>query len=90
MPFFDAWNPDKDGSFQAGADWITTNLGIRPEGSSLHIMKHELGFVPGNLAWATRRQQNSEQAFKILAQLRHRINELETEIVRLTQNEMPA
>lgn len=82
MPFFDEWNPKKGGSTEAGAKWIIANLGKRPEGSTLHIIDHEKGFVPGNLEWAYPRKQSNQQMFKIIAQLRHRIKELEVKLRR--------
>jgi len=83
MPFFDGWNPDKGGSHQVGADWIIANLGNRPKGSTLHIVDHEKGFVPGNLEWTHPRKQSNQQMFKIIAQQRHRIKELEAEVALL-------
>jgi len=83
MPFFDEWNPDKGGSFQAGADWIILNLGKRPSGSTLHIISHELGFVPGNLEWTHPRKQCNQQMFKIIAQQRHEIKLLKSRILEL-------
>jgi len=84
MPFFDEWNPDKGGSFRAGADWIIANLGKRPEGCTLHVVDHEKGFMPDNLEWTSPRKQIHQQMVKIIAQQRHeirllkqRINELE-------------
>ncbi len=80
MPFFDAWNPNKGGSQLAGAEWIIKNLGKKPEGTSLHIIEHEKGFVPGNLEWTHPKKQSSQQMFKIIANLKHHIKELELEI----------
>lgn len=85
MPFFDGWNPKKGGSFLLGMKWVIENLGKRPEKASLHIVDHEKGFVPGNLEWAFRNKQNSQQMFKIIANLKHRIKELE---LRLEQKEL--
>jgi hypothetical protein len=74
MPFFNSWNPDKGGSFRTGANWIIKNLGRRPEdNSSLHIVKHEKGFVPGNLVWASKFTQSNQLLFKIVARLRHQV-----------------
>lgn len=94
MPFYEKWNPRKGGTIYAGMCWIIENLGYRtawakehgvPEKSvSLHIVDHAKGFVPNNLAWATKGVQSAEQMFKIIANLRHenrtlkqRIRELE-------------
>ena len=85
MPFFDGWNPAKGGSFMAGAEWIIFNLGRRPEGCSLHVIHHDLGFVPGNLEWTHRKKQSNQQMFKIIAQQRHRIEELEKEVEGLKE-----
>lgn len=79
MKFHDAWCPEKGGSYQSGADWIIANLGKRPKGTTLHIIDHEKGFVPGNLEWTGRKKQTNQQAAKIIAQLKHRIRELEEE-----------
>jgi hypothetical protein len=58
MPFYDKWNPKKGGSYQVGAKWIMENLGKRPgENYSLDIIKHDRGFVPGNLRWAQHKIQ---------------------------------
>ena len=83
MPFFDGWNPKKGGSFRAGAAWIISNLGKRPQGGSLHVVHHDIGFMPGNLEWASAGKQSNQQMFKIIAQQRHRIKELEAELALL-------
>lgn len=63
MPFYDGWNPDKGGFISAGCAWIIDNLGIKSVfeaqhgKSSLDIIDHRLGFVPGNLRWSTRKDQ---------------------------------
>jgi len=80
MPFFDAWNPSKGGSFKAAYDWIIKNLGKRPENTSMHIIKHELGFVPDNLSWTHPKGQTANQMFRIIANLRFEIKELKTKI----------
>src|SRR6266571_8902933 len=36
MPFFDDWNPDKGGSFRAGAEWIIATIGKRPESATFN------------------------------------------------------
>jgi hypothetical protein len=86
MPFFDAWNPDKGGSFDAAESWIIKNLGRRPEKSTLHIVNHNLGFVPGNLEWTHPRKQISQQMHKIIAQQRNFIKKLEAQIRELKAN----
>jgi hypothetical protein len=85
MPFFDGWNPKKGGSYLAGAEWIIKNLGRRPKGASMHIVDHEKGFVPNNLEWAYPIKQSAQKMFKIIANLKHRIKELE---LRLEQKEL--
>jgi hypothetical protein len=77
MPFCDAWNPKKGGSYRAGGDWIIANLGRKPEGCTLHIVEHEKGFVPGNLVWTDPVKQNAEQMFKIIARLRREVKILQ-------------
>ncbi len=86
MPFFDSWNPDKGGSWAAGAKWIIENLGKRPtKDSSLHIVKHEKGFVPGNLEWASKKKQSAEQMFKIIANQQNQIKRLKKQLRELRE-----
>jgi hypothetical protein len=60
--FFDGWNPDKGGSFKAGAQWIIENLGKRPsKRHDLHIVDRSLGFVPGNLQWVPKEKHVQEE-----------------------------
>jgi len=55
MPFFNAWNPLKGGEIWKGAQWILDNLGRKPgKGWSLDVIKHNKGFIPGNLRWVPR------------------------------------
>jgi len=85
MPFFDGWNPDKGGSIKAGGRWIIDNLGRRPEGSSLHVIHHDIGFMPGNLEWTTPKKQINQQMFKIIAQQRHEIKMLKRQLIEAQQ-----
>lgn len=80
MPFFDKWNPKKGGSYAEGAKWIIENLGKRPKKGSIHVVDHGKGFVPGNLEWASRSKQSNQQMFRIIAQLKHRIKQLEQQL----------
>lgn len=64
MPFFDGWNPDKGGSYQAGERWIIENLGHRLGSGKeyqLHIIDRRLGFVPGNLCWVPLNKHKQEE-----------------------------
>jgi hypothetical protein len=83
MPFYDYWNPDKGGAFKTGEKWIIDNLGKRPEGCTLHIISHALGFTPGNLEWTHPRKQVNQQMYKIIAQQRNLIKKLEARIKEL-------
>lgn len=83
MPFYDAWNPAKGGSWAAGAQWIIDNIGRRPKGTTLHIVEHSLGFVPDNLEWTHPRKQSHQQMHKIIAQQRNKIKKLEARIKEL-------
>ena len=85
MPFFDGWNPDKGGSFLIGAIWIIDNLGKRPSGTTMHIVDHAKGFVPGNLEWTHPRRQTNQQMFRIIAQQRHEIKNLKRQLVEAQQ-----
>jgi hypothetical protein len=82
MPFFDGWNPKKGGSWVAGADWILKNLGPQPLGATMHVVHHDLGYIPGNLEWASPKKQINQQMYKITAQQRHKIKELESLLFR--------
>jgi hypothetical protein len=87
MPFCDAWNPKKGGSFRAGGDWIKANL-VRPSGKvSLHVVDHAKGFVPGNLEWTHPTKQNAEQMFKIIARQKHQINQ-QVEYIRFLKEQI--
>lgn len=69
MPFHDEWNPYKGGAFWQGAKWIVENLGEKPGiGWSMDTIKHDLGFVPGNLRWANRSTQRQNQQHRTLGQ----------------------
>ena len=46
---------------EAFCAWMDANLKECPEGSSLDRKDNELGYEPGNLQWATSREQNSNQ-----------------------------
>lgn len=78
MPFHEDWNPDKGGAIWKGAKWIIENLGPKPGPAwSMDIIKHELGFVPGNLRWALKNLQASNKQHRILGQFSN--EEFETE-----------
>lgn len=71
MPLFDEWNPEitPGGALRASL-WIFNNLGLRPSKNwSLDIINHAKGFVPGNLRWAKRLTQISNQRHRLLGQL---------------------
>jgi hypothetical protein len=69
MPFYDEWNPLKGGTLIKGMLWIIENLGPKPSIEwSLDIVKHELGFVPGNLRWALRDAQARNKKHRVLGQ----------------------
>ncbi len=85
MPFCEAWDPDRGGSYIAGAKWIVENLGKRPSRDyELHIVDRRLGFVPGNLAWVPRADHKREEMLtKLLIenlQLKNRIRDLENSL----------
>jgi len=46
---------------QAFIDWVRTNLGDRPEGMSLDRIDNDGNYEPGNLRWATKRQQSANR-----------------------------
>ena len=83
MPFCSDWNPREGGSFEAGEKWIIENIGKRPVGSTLNIIDHAIGFVPGNLEWAYPKGQSRNQMCLIIARQKHIIKELTSEIEEL-------
>ena len=83
MPFEDAWNPKKGGSFRAGGEWIKANLGKRPEGCTLHVIPNGKGFVPENLVWSYPTKQVADQMHKIIARQRHQISQQSEYILSL-------
>lgn len=81
MPFCDKWNPRKGGSLYLGAKWIIDNLGKKPGPEwSIDIIKHERGFVPGNLRWALKHTQKRNQRHRKLGTFT--IGELKVEAKR--------
>jgi hypothetical protein len=75
MPYWDEWNPNRGGSFKAGAKWIIENIGRRPGTSKeyqLHIISRRLGFVPGNLAWIPRDKHRQDELIpKLLIEIQN-------------------
>jgi hypothetical protein len=79
MPFFPEWFDNAS----AGEKWIIENIGKRPKDGGrweLHIVRRELGFVPGNLQWVPREKHSQEE---FVNKLLKKIQDLENEILRL-------
>ena len=53
----DEWMND----YEAFAAYVRANLGDRPEGYSLDRIDNDKGYEPGNIRWATARQQASNR-----------------------------
>lgn len=67
MPFFKEWNPDCGGDLWKGAKWIIENLGERPSPNyTMDVIDHAIGFVPGNLRWASHKTQERNKQHKWL------------------------
>lgn len=47
--------------FVSFSHWVIENLGERPKGFSLDRIDNEAGYVPGNLRWASSREQNNNK-----------------------------
>lgn len=50
-------DPAWQGSFEAFRDYVRVHLGRRPAGHSLDRIDNDGHYVPGNVRWATRKQQ---------------------------------
>lgn len=49
-------------SVRSAAEWVLDNLGTKPEANySLDRVDNSRGYMPGNLRWATRAEQNSNK-----------------------------
>jgi hypothetical protein len=53
ITFYDRWLDD----FGEFFSWVIKNLGDRPDGMSLDRIDNARGYEPGNLRWATPKQQ---------------------------------
>lgn len=73
---YEPWRED----VAAFINWITANLGTRPEGYSLDRIDVDGNYEPGNLRWADRFTQAANQR-RVLALVR--VGELEEENARL-------
>ena len=47
-------------------EWVEENLGTRPEGMTLDRINNDGNYVPGNLRWATAKQQTNNQRRRYL------------------------
>jgi len=50
-------SPEWESSFVKFSEYIDTTLGKRPEGCTLDRIDNDQGYVPGNLRWASREEQ---------------------------------
>jgi hypothetical protein len=88
MPFYAGWNPDKGGSYGAGAEWIIANLGRRPDKTyQLHIVDRLIGFMPENLQWVHRSKHQQEE---VVAKLRLEIQKLRRQLKYLFPDVSPS
>lgn len=48
-------------SISIAAEWVLQNLGPRPEGKSIDRIDNNRHYEPGNMRWATRKEQNANK-----------------------------
>jgi len=53
--------PEWESSYPAFRDWVQANLGPRPRGKTLDRIDNGQGYEPGNMRWATKRQQQNNR-----------------------------
>lgn len=73
MLFFDAWNPNKGGSFAIGTQWICEHLGFKPGPKfQLHVLKtkkHPHGFFgPGGIVWRREMDRHDQDVLDLVTE----------------------
>lgn len=58
-------------NYAAFRDWVASNLGSRPEGLTLDRINNDGNYEPGNMRWATMKQQSNNRTKRERSQCKY-------------------